>query len=1641
MERNREARRVSMAAANGLAPRRRHRSGSLRDSPEDDGPVELQETARLRDRGTGKKDRDRDRERDRDRDRERERDRDRMMSSRGKRRRGDRLIHGSNREDGGNDDSSEESVNDDEEDDDDDDGGVGVGVSSAMRTLPPNPSSLSSSSSLSLSNHHHHRKSFPPPAKVFRPSQQPVTTTTATTTPWKAPDEMIGVSVPRKARSASTKRSHEWASSCGVGGGGEQIHRQASTSPVRSSGPAMLASASASPAPVSPPSSCNASVKKKMKPNGPKQRPPKSSPKFTTTSTSNQEEIEIEIAEVLYGLMRQPQGPSKQEANNDLMKFDSRDLSNSNSNNNKATGDAKSRVSSPISNAPATIPQTSSIPPPTNSSSSATPMSAIAPKRKRPRPVKYEEENPSVYQVRNNPISSTIKGDTDQPAKVETCSPNLEKTSGSAVENGVVQHDVMANPASVSVSTEQQPGLVKSENNMLSDSKTLMQESESIRDLVLSKEEPRSPKKESPPAIANLRLDDDREKGTIAKANSTVSEIETQREDNFQIDLMAPPPSRSSPERDSEIDFVTPDPKPVVTDVEMERKPTVKDDDKAVKIAKDVNVAEPEEKKAKGTSEEIESQKPVANHNKERNIDLQLDLEKSDRDSGAVTGSGNKVHQHVNKQLQQQPSAEKPAQSNSLPMPMSMASWPGGLPHMGYMAPLQGVVSMDASTVPSAAIQPPHLLFSQPRPKRCATHCYIARNIHYHQQFTRMNPFWPAAAGSALQFGAKPCNVNVVPSTDLHAGRAVNSAQDKGPGLAIFSGHSVKEKSSQAANIVDAAQRKQILLQQPLPPGAPSNILHGPAFIFPLNQQQAAAAAAASVRPGNVKSPPVPGSAASSNTSNSASLSASTTAVAGATAMSFNYPNMPGSETQYLAILQNSAYPIPIPAHVGATPTYRGAPPQAMPFFNGSFYSSQMIHPQQLQQQQPPTPLSQQGQQSHQNPSISSGSSSSQKHLQNQQQRSHGSGINGGGGNLQGFPTSKNQPSQTLQLQPRQQMQNQNVPHQARQIESELGEDSPSTADSRISRANMSIYGQNFAMPIHPQNFALMTPPTMGGAATASGNPGEKKQQQSQSQGSKVGVEPSQAFAMSFAPINGATAAPGLDISSIAQNHAILQSLPEAARQGYHFMAAAVAQAAQQKKNHRVSEEGKTGGNDGLHAEDDRKTMSGVKVHATAGQSIAFSRPDLTETSVLTMPSNTVIDSSVRPLNLVSTPGRASGSVMSASISTVNASSVQQQVQRNQQQQHQQQMIQLQKQHQYAAAAAASARSKTPATSNGSVYPEHIPSSSSMAAKFPNALSGFPSNLVQSSSSPAQSPQWKNSVRTNTSQAPSSSLSSTSTSLKNLSQQQGRTQQGHTQISFAANPKPSATTQGQPTPSSNQSTSPPVVVGSPTTSMSKSAGGSPRTTSNSTSNKGGQSSTLSSQQAKNSPSMSAQKSSPVGGRNIPSILGHPHNSTSSSSSVTKSQMQQQPQLPKHALQQAQMMYNSSYMQAQVQHSAGSTHATPASGFYLQRHRSEQQQQPQVASVTSTAGMLLCPSVSLPNATTTDPAKAVAAAAAAANSMKGGGIPSQGLIHAQFAATQSSGKTTHLVPTGFPYVHAVPTAVQVKPAEQKQPAAD
>lgn len=142
-------------------------------------------------------------------------------------------------------------------------------------------------------------------------------------------------------------------------------------------------------------------------------------------------------------------------------------------------------------------------------------------------------------------------------------------------------------------------------------------------------------------------------------------------------------------------------------------------------------------------------------------------------------------------------------------------------------------------------MQSPHFLFSQPKPKRCATHCYIARSISVHQQMMKINPFWPAAAAAAAAgtgplFGAKSYNLNMVPSAELHAAAAaaaaaagrgvvVNSSQDnKGQPFHFFPGQpasSTKDKSSQPPNVPDSAQKKQFLLQPALPPGAPTNMM------------------------------------------------------------------------------------------------------------------------------------------------------------------------------------------------------------------------------------------------------------------------------------------------------------------------------------------------------------------------------------------------------------------------------------------------------------------------------------------------------------------------------------------------------------------------------------------------------------------------------------------------------------------------------------------------------------------------------------------------------------------------------------------------------------------------------------------------
>ncbi|KAK1267002.1 Protein TIME FOR COFFEE [Acorus gramineus] len=868
---------------------------------------------------------------------------------------------------------------------------------------------------------------------------------------------------------------------------------------------------------------------------------------------------------------------------------------------------------------------------------------------------------------------------------------------------------------------------------------------------------------------------------------------------------------------------------------------------------------------------------------------------------------------------------------------------------MGQVPSLQGVIPMDGSTGSSKVIQT--------RLKRCVTHFHIAQNINYHQQFTRMNPFWPAVGGSGPTYGAKPYNLNVVPPTEsvallgnpmqgaypgrpAPAGLAPASVQEKGPnGAPAFPIHTSKDRSSVAAvsGYMDTAQKKPTMIQQTPPQtGSAANIMHSPAFIFPLNQQQVAVAAARS----NAAVKPVTGSGGGSNAvgpsssaSNSTQSSGTVAAAAPASMMNFNYPGLPPTEAQYLAILQNNGYPFTIPPQVGAHPSYRhGNLTQTMPYFSAPLYPPQMLHPS-LQQQQPPSSShAQQPSQIQNNTSTSGGSSSSQKQQQQQKQKQR---LQGGvsGSSHGGFPSSKPQQQTTQQQRPHQPQLPQNREH-----EQPGGGEGPSTADSsRISH----IYNQSFPIPIHRQNFALATPATMFP---------EKQSQQQHEQGLKGGgggggaeLNPShQAFALPFNPY-GATvtvrpAHQGLDFSQAT--HPIFQSLPEAAvRHGIQISSTAQ-QHQQQQQKRPVAEEGKPS-ND---SEEEQKLGKATYTH-----SLAFSRSmegDPHQPHMIL--GNNVIDSAPT-FNLINnstsnnsnravSTSRPSSTVRTLPPATIAATSVIPQQQRINQQQ--QQQISMH-------------RNKPAVASNIDVHADRVAVvGSSSAMSMCSAVTKFPTGFAQAiiqTNNPNQPIQWKgHSISSMNALQPQNSM------VKKLPpppQQQQQSQQtraqpvasAQTQISFGvSNSKPMTSPPLSQQLLNHQSPSSAATpVGSPPTSISKSSnaggGGSPRA---STGSKPGPPplpppsvvSPVVQPTGKNSVSSSSRKSSPVSSRAMPSILG-------SAVKPPQQQQQQQHQHQQQSFPAAQLFFSSSYMQAHSPQSSGAA-------YYHQRRPLDQQQQQQ-----------------------------------------------------------------------------------------------
>lgn len=417
-------------------------------------------------------------------------------------------------------------------------------------------------------------------------------------------------------------------------------------------------------------------------------------------------------------------------------------------------------------------------------------------------------------------------------------------------------------------------------------------------------------------------------------------------------------------------------------------------------------------------------------------------------------------------------------------------------------------------------------------------------------------------------------------------------------------------------------------------------------------------------------------------------------------------------------------------------------------------------------------------------------------------------------------------PSNGMQLK---QSTEQHLPlsNHSRKHENETsGEDTTSLSDKRAAPVQKNAYGQNYILPVQALGFTLMPSTTLNNGN--SGNYGEKKQSHTQNLKNTVALVPSQGLTMSFASYNGNGTPSNLNFTPISQNTTVYQNLPDIQRTG--FQVAPVPQATKQK-NHQTSE-----GRNGvvLSGASDRNTgnSSTKPSTATSGQTLVFGNPSRTLN---------FMTSSV-PVNWPS-PSNKSAATTNRPAGSSSGNQQQQPLLQLPQQQH------ILQQQQAAMGPRMAPRTKVPTNNT-------LPSSAT--TKFPcNPPPGFSQPLIQCDNS-IQSPAQKNSGRMTASVVPMTSLhlssSSTPVHKSSIQQKGSSTPQGQTQISFGGGDFKPAYTPMQHIPTSGHSPS--------------SSGKLRNTTS-----KTNPSVTPTQQKQDESSSTGAgQKSSPVCGRNVPSIL-------------------------------------------------------------------------------------------------------------------------------------------------------------------------
>ncbi|KAK4407143.1 hypothetical protein Sango_0295300 [Sesamum angolense] len=531
-----------------------------------------------------------------------------------------------------------------------------------------------------------------------------------------------------------------------------------------------------------------------------------------------------------------------------------------------------------------------------------------------------------------------------------------------------------------------------------------------------------SPKESKSPSCVKVNACDIQDP-TVTKADNPEIVVEAKKETKLEIDLMAPPPLPSSPERVALVDIVigakvmTQDVQKACASFPVQFFPI-----RVLFLQFDENCFISNMQMSDTVSKNGPSETAIRMQEQNNQLPNPELVELENRRPDVLSFSDYTTPQQQDRRSRKiNVKPQNRTTSSLLPFPIGMSSWPGVLPHPGYTSPLQAVLPIDGSARSSRTTELPPFKFSQPRTKRCATHQCLAHNIDSHQQLIKKT-LSSGPTGPSTLYGTKPVNLkSMLPTQKLIPGNMLFGDLQGGQSM------------------------------------------HGPGFIFPLGHHQTTMMA-----PANSSGPPQSASAvghASLSTNSAGRPSVNLPLPGGAAAVSFNHPLFPSNEAApYIALLQNNGCPIPISTNF-AMPPFKGGSP-TMPFLNSSYYSSPLFNVQHQQQLSPPrAPV----QSASQNMSTFSGSLS-HKQPQCEQQTSTKTRDSK-------FPTPVNahppQPEKLLQPS-----------HSSSKSDTEVSRKSGAPpADGLVSQSVKPNNGQTSSFPVQPMNFGVIPPVSIGGGA------------------------------------------------------------------------------------------------------------------------------------------------------------------------------------------------------------------------------------------------------------------------------------------------------------------------------------------------------------------------------------------------------------------------------------------------------------------------------------------------------------------------------------------------------------------------------